>query len=158
MLTASSKIPHEILWGRYLYSIFSYDRFLKKSPQLVASENGKKMTLFENVYRIFAFAFKRSRIFRNVAYPYAVHLESFLQVGLQTKKRSQQVALQKCNSSTPLGPSLMPLHQWFFIFNCSHRRRLRCALDLTPILYNKFSPLSSGFSKVRCGSFSAPRY
>lgn len=38
---------------------------------------------------------------------------------LQTKKVEPINCIIKCNLSTPLGPSLMPLHQWFFIFNWS---------------------------------------
>ena len=32
---------------------------------------------------------------------------------LQTKKVEPINCIKKCNLSTPLGPSLMPLHQWF---------------------------------------------
>ena len=66
---------------------------------------------------------------------------------LQTKKVEPINCIKKCNLSTPLGPSLMPLHQWFFIFIWSfwhdYPNRLNCGSSLVLRSFNTRRPVSS---------------
>ena len=95
---------------------------------------------------------------------------------LQTKKVEPINCIIKCNLSTPLGPSLMPLHQWFsylidrsdivdtilnriFLvslgvvqFNIVQRKVSRVLLYYA----TKSIPCQAGLGNLRCGTFSAP--
>ena len=98
----------------------------------------------------------------------------FSKWGAPNKKVEPINCIIKCNLSTPLGPSLMPLHQWFsyLIYRSNiddtspEPNKSRFKLDLARFQYKECCILlyyatksvlcQAGWKNLRCGTFSAP--